>query len=33
MRKIIFQPPAYEQYTEWAKEDKKTFDKIYKLIE
>ena len=33
MRQIIFQPQAYQQYTQWAKEDKKVFDKIVKLIE
>ena len=33
MRQIIFKPQAYLQYMQWAEEDKKTFDKIYKLIE
>ncbi len=32
MRRIIFQPKAYEQFTDWASEDKKIFDKIYVLI-
>jgi toxin YoeB len=33
MRRIIFQPKAHQQYLQWAKENKKTFDKIAKLIE
>lgn len=33
MRRIIFEPEAFEQYSEWPKENRKIFDKISKLIE
>ena len=32
MRRIIFQPPAFEQYAQWAKDNKKVFKKISKLL-
>ena len=31
--RIIFQPLALEQYSQWAREDKKAFKKIIKLLE
>jgi toxin YoeB len=33
MKKVIFKPLAYQQYMQWAEENKKTFDKIFILIE
>ncbi|MEI7803521.1 MAG: Txe/YoeB family addiction module toxin [Bacteroidota bacterium] len=33
MRRIIFQPLAFEQYSQWAKDDKKIFKKVCKLLE
>ncbi|AHJ29551.1 Txe/YoeB family addiction module toxin [Nodularia spumigena CS-584] len=32
MKKVAFEPEAFEQLGEWATEDKKTFKKILALI-
>ena len=32
MRQITFDPPAFQQYNEWALGDKKSFNKLLKLI-
>ena len=32
MRRIAFEPKAFEQYNEWAVGDKKAFNKLLKLI-
>ncbi|OFY64514.1 MAG: toxin YoeB [Bacteroidetes bacterium RIFCSPLOWO2_02_FULL_36_8] len=33
MKRIILDHPAHDQYREWAKEDKKIFEKISKLMD
>lgn len=33
MKKIAFEPLAFEQFSQWALEDKKIFKKILKLLE
>jgi toxin YoeB len=32
MRKIIFEPNAFEDFTTWTEIDKKVFKRLYKLI-
>lgn len=32
MRKIIFEPSAFEDFTTWTEVDKKVFKRLYKLI-
>jgi toxin YoeB len=32
MRQILFHADAFEQYSEWALDDKKTFERIRRLI-
>lgn len=32
MRKILFTPIAFEQYSDWQKENKVVFEKLKKLI-
>jgi len=32
MRAIAFHKDAFDQYTEWAKRDKKLFERIHRLI-
>ncbi|MBE9050639.1 Txe/YoeB family addiction module toxin [Nostocales cyanobacterium LEGE 11386] len=32
MKKVAFEPEAFEQFIQWATEDKKTFKKILALI-
>lgn len=33
MRRLIFKPEAFEQYTQWEHQDKKIFDKITELLD
>lgn len=32
MRSIVFKPQAFEDYSSWASDNRKTYDKIMKLI-
>lgn len=32
MRSIVFKPQAFEDYSQWATDNRKTYDKLMKLI-